>query len=79
MKDVDVAFAEDSAVPFMALPGLLEGRYARTRPCARRFRGPIFIKTWSDGPAPRVYDCDFVNFAGTFLKRVREPFRCTPI
>lgn len=77
MKDVDVAFAEDSAVPFMHLAFWKDVTLERVR--VRGVSGPIFIKTWSDGPAPRVYDCDFVNFAGTFLKRVKEPFRCTPI
>ena len=77
MKDVDVAFAEDSAVPFMHLAFWKDVTLERVR--VRGVSGPILIKTWSDGPAPRVYDCDFVNFAGTFLKRVKEPFRCTPI
>ena len=77
MKDVDVTFAEDSTVPFMHLAFWEDVKLERVR--VRNVSAPIFIKTWSDGPAPRIYDCDFVNFAGAFLKRVKEPFRCTPI
>ena len=77
MKDVDVAFIEGSTVPFMHLAFWEDVRLERVR--VRNVNAPIFIKTWSDGPAPRVFGCDFVDFAGAFLKRVNEPFLCTPI
>ncbi len=77
MRDVDVSFVEGSATPFMHLAFWEDVRLERVH--VRNVNAPIFIKTWSDGSAPRVYGCDLGNFSGTFLKRVDEPFLCTPI